>query len=457
MRKYKGKNVLIVGLGKSGTAAFDLMALSGAHIAVYDAKDIEWEDPKFFKKIKEVGARVFFNGAAVPDEPWDYMVMSPGVSPQLPLVQAGLAKGARMTGDLQLAYEIAQGPFVAITGTNGKTTTTTLTGEMYRKAALDSKVTGNIGTAVISSVLDARPDCVFVTEVSSFQLETCTSFRPDVSAILNITPDHLDRHGTLEEYAKMKGKVFARQTEEDYLVYNADDELTAKVAAKAKARKMPFSRLTELKQGAFARDGRMIIKTPKGKVIDLAGVDELLIPGAHNLENALAASAIAWSGGVDPVYISQALTTFKGVAHRLEPAGTIDGVRFVNDSKGTNPEASQKAIDATAPNILLIAGGYDKHSDFHGFIRGFGGKVSQLILLGATAAQIKREAEEEGFTNIYMVEEMGEAVRLGFELAGPGDTVLLSPACASWGMYTCFEERGEHFKKCVAELKGKKG
>ncbi|MDR3072455.1 MAG: UDP-N-acetylmuramoyl-L-alanine--D-glutamate ligase [Clostridiales Family XIII bacterium] len=454
-KKYKKKQVLIVGLGKSGSATLELMALSGANISVYDNKDIEWEDPKTYTKIKQIGATAYLNGKEVPNEKWDYIAISPGVTPQLPFVVEGIKNGAILTGDLELAFEVAQVRFVAITGTNGKTTTTTLTGEMFKNAGIESKVTGNIGKAVIASALEAHQEEVFVTEVSSFQLETIKAFQPKVSAILNVTPDHLDRHGSLENYAEVKAKIFENQKEDGYFVGNADDPIVEKLSKKCKATKMPFSRKKTLSQGTFVQDGRMVLRTPDGEEIDLIAPEELKIPGLHNLENALAAASIAWCGGVPVEYIRKTLKSFKGVEHRLEPVATINGVKFVNDSKGTNPEASMRAIEATKANILLIAGGYDKHSDFHGFIRAFDGKVSQLILLGATAPQIKREAEEEGFTEVSMVDDMGEAVRLAFELAMEGDTVLLSPACASWGMYTCFEERGNHFKKCVRELKKK--
>jgi UDP-N-acetylmuramoylalanine--D-glutamate ligase len=453
--KYNGKKILIAGLGKSGLAALNYLSLLGADISAYDKKDIEWDDPKTYKKLEELGVKGYFNGAEVPDEKWAYIVMSPGMPPQADFVRAGVTQGAVLTGDLELAAEIGAGTFVAITGTNGKTTTTTLTGEMFAEGGFDVRVTGNIGTPVISTVAEDAKDRVYVTEVSSFQLETTKVFKPKVSAILNITPDHLDRHGTVEDYAAAKAKIFENQDENDFFVYNADDPAVTELSGTCRAKLMPFSRLTELKAGAFVKDGKLVIRDEEGTETELLATKELRIPGNHNLENALAAAAIAYCGGVSAKAIKKSLKTFKGVEHRMEPVATLKGVKFVNDSKGTNPDASLMAIRATEPDIILIAGGYDKHSDFHPFIQGFDGKVTHLLLMGATAEQIKNTAEEEGFHDVTVCEDMSQCVRLGFELAKKDDTVLLSPACASWGMYNCFEERGEHFKKCVEELRTK--
>jgi UDP-N-acetylmuramoylalanine--D-glutamate ligase len=451
--KYAGKRVLIIGMGKSGVAAMKAFARAGAEVTVYDAKDIEWEDKELFSRITEIGAPAYFNGAEPASDGWDYVVKSPGVPPDLPFIRDAVANGATLVSDLDPAYELADGDFIAITGTNGKTTTTTLVGEIYRAAGTPCAVTGNIGTPVVETVSRAALGTVFITEVSSFQLEDVREFRPKVAAILNLTPDHLDRHGTMEDYGAAKAKVFARQTGDDHIVYNADDEAVSKLVGKAKSRRFPFSRTQDLETGAALREGRLVISDPGAAgEIDLIAADELRIPGAHNVENALAAAAIAYCGGIEPDVIANALKTFKGVEHRMEYVATISGVKFVNDSKGTNPGASAKAIEASDAGIFLIAGGYDKQSDFRPFVRGFGGKVRHLLLMGATADRFKAEAEAEGFTDATVCEDMSACVRLGFELAGPGDTVLLSPASASWDMYACFEERGEHFKRIVEEL-----
>jgi UDP-N-acetylmuramoylalanine--D-glutamate ligase len=451
--KHAGKHVLVVGMGKSGVAAMKAFARAGAEVAVYDSKDIEWGDKDLFTRITDLGATPYFNGAEPPAVGWDYIIKSPGVPPDLGFIAAAREKGAVLMSDLDPAYEIADGDFVAITGTNGKTTTTTLVGEIYGAAGVPHAVTGNIGTPVIDTVGKAAPGTVFVTEVSSFQLDDAREFRPRIAAVLNLTPDHLDRHKTMERYGAAKAKVFAYQTEEDYIVYNADDELVTALVKGAKSKPFPFSRLKPVGDGAFVKDGRLVIAdAAKGGLVDLIAVEELRIPGAHNIENALAAAAIAYCGGIAPKVIAESLKAFKGVEHRMEYVANIGGVKFVNDSKGTNPDASAKAIEASDTGILLIAGGYDKKSDFRPFVRGFGGKVKHLLLLGETAERFKEEAAAEGFTDATVCEDMGACVRLGLELAAPGDTVLLSPASASWDMYSCFEERGGHFKRIVEEL-----
>jgi UDP-N-acetylmuramoylalanine--D-glutamate ligase len=453
---YENKKILIVGLGKSGIAALELMFAFGADVAVYDGKDLEKDAPQIYERIRAIEARAFLNGETPPGEGWDYVVISPGVPSDLPFITSAAASGAVLTGDLELAYELGKGGFIAITGTNGKTTTTSLVGEIFRHAGIDSVVTGNIGQPVVSAVRVAGNDCVFITEVSSFQLETISRFRPKVSAILNITPDHLDRHGTVEHYADIKARVFENQGEGDYLIYNWDDETVRRLAEGSRAVNIPFSGTCRLDRGAFVCDGWIVLTDGLGGRFELTHANTLRIPGVHNLENALAAAAIAYFGGVSPPDIAEGLAAFRGVEHRLEPVAVIEGVHFVNDSKGTNPDASMRAIDAVDPNIVLIAGGYDKRADFHPFIRRFRGKVSQLLLLGQTAETIRQAAEDEGFCDVAVYGSMEECVERGFELAKPGDTVLLSPACASWDMYTCFEERGAHFKRSVEALKNRR-
>jgi UDP-N-acetylmuramoylalanine--D-glutamate ligase len=451
--KYRGKKVLIVGLGKSGAAALELMSSLGARTAVCDRKDIAKEDPRLMDRIRSLGVQTFLNGETPPVEGWDFVIVSPGVPAYLPPVTSIVAAGAALTGDLELAYELGRGVFIAITGTNGKTTTTALVGEIFRDAGIDSAVTGNIGEPVILAAAEAGADRVLITEVSSFQLETTHRFRPKISAILNLTPDHLDRHGAMKHYGEIKARIFQNQTAHDYLVYNRDDETLCRLTASAKAIAVPFSRQRPLDRGAFVEDGRIVLSDDRGGRFDLIAVSDLRIPGAHNLENALAAAAIAYIGGVAPEVIAGTLASFRGVVHRMEPVDTIGGIHFVNDSKGTNPDASGRAIEATEPNIVLIAGGYDKQADFRPFIRGFRGKVSHLLLMGQTAEAIRSAAEAEGFHNVSICGSMEECVNKGWKLANPGDTVLLSPACAGWGMYRDFEERGAHFKQTVGMLR----
>jgi UDP-N-acetylmuramoylalanine--D-glutamate ligase len=454
---FRAKNILIAGMGKSGTAAFETLVQIGAMPAVYDDKDIEWEAPKLFAKLADLGTRMYFNGKPLPDnENWDVVIPSPGVPLDLPFLARAIKKGAKVIGELELSFQLGNGMYVAITGTNGKTTTTALAGEIFRNSGRETVVAGNIGIPVLPKAMKAREDTWLITEVSSFQLDTTIHFRPRISAFLNLTPDHLDRHKTMEDYRVAKAKIFANQGKGDFFIYNADDGVVVSLVEQCRAECVPFSRKRELEKGLFVREG-MILVRDGGEETPLVAESELRIPGKHNLENALAAAAIAWFAGIDRDVICDSLRHFNGVEHRLELVATLCGVRFVNDSKGTNPDASIKALEAVGKKIILIAGGYDKHTDFKEFMNAATGRVRHMLLLGATAEQLRVAAEAVGFRDTQVVLGMGEAVRLGYELAEPGDTVLLSPACASWDMYGSFEERGAHFKEKVAELQDLEG
>jgi UDP-N-acetylmuramoylalanine--D-glutamate ligase len=462
-KKYGGRGALIVGLGKSGRAA--LAALSGVagRIAAYDAKPADALDDITRRLVAESGVEPYFGGALPPAGAFfDFVVLSPGVPPQAEAARDAVAAGAELIGDLELAYDCNAGSYIAITGTNGKTTTTALTGEMWENAGRDSEVTGNIGTPVVESAMMAPEGREFITEVSSFQLDAIRAggFRPHIAALLNLTPDHLDRYKTMENYGAAKARVFMNQDEGDFLVLNADDAGVMALAERAfkdgrGPKQMLFSRRGRVNDGAFAESGKIYIALG-GRERYLMEAADIFIPGGHNLENALAAVAMAVCGGLPDEAIADTLRRFRGVAHRMEPVTGIGGVRFVNDSKGTNTDASLKALGAIDGAIILIAGGYDKGADFTDFIRGFGGKVKRLILLGETAGRFARTAAENGFADYTIVKDMGEAVRLGYEFARPGDTVLLSPASASWDMYDNFEQRGDHFRALALELAGAK-
>jgi len=455
---FDNNKILIVGFGVSGKAAFDALTRAGAAPAVYDMRDIASDEPDLFEKLVAAGAECFFNNAVVPDEDWGLVVLSPGVPLHLPFVERARARGAEVIGELELSCRVGSGLFAAITGTNGKTTTTTLVGEIFSRAGLKTIVCGNIGNATAAEAVGADEDTWLVTEVSSFQLETIVRFRPRIAALLNLTPDHMDRHVTMENYLAAKARIFENQEADDILVYNADDPLVVSLVRGARSRKLPFSRRAELESGAFALDGKITLAGRDTGRVPVVGADELIIPGAHNLENALAATAVAHAAGIEPGVIAEALRRFKGVEHRLEFVADIGGVRFVNDSKGTNPDAAIKAIEAVGgtENLLLIAGGYDKDAEFEDFIKSAKGKAKKLLLLGATADKIRACALAEGFDeeSVVMAPGIGEAVRLGAEFASEGDTVLLSPACASWDMYGDYKERGSHFKREVMGLEG---
>ncbi|MCI8631342.1 MAG: UDP-N-acetylmuramoyl-L-alanine--D-glutamate ligase [Firmicutes bacterium] len=452
MNKMENKHVLVVGMGKSGIAATQAMTALGAEVTVQDSKSEREMDAHLVSFLKGRNVKCCFGCEPSDMGAFDMIILSPGVPPDLHFIEEGKKKGAEIVGELELAYRLGHGKYAAITGTNGKTTTTTLTGEIFKAAKRKTYVVGNIGVAVISAAISAEDDAWLVTETSSFQLETTKEFKPEISAVLNLTPDHLNRHKTMENYGLAKARIMENQDENQYAVINYDDKTVCELAENTKAKIVPFSRLEELDFGAFVKNGRIVIKDEKSIIHDICGVCELRIPGTHNVENVLAAAAISFFSGIDAETIGNAVRAFTGVEHRIEYVGTVDGIRFVNDSKGTNPDSSIKAVQAIDGNIILIAGGYDKGSDYKEFIGAFGGKVKYMMLLGKTAQKIKEQAEELGFTNCIMCRDMDECVNKAYELAQEGDTVLLSPACASWDMYTCFEQRGEHFKNCVYRL-----
>ena len=454
--EFNGKNAVVLGMGRSGIAACRALKAEGAEVTAADTKAMAMMDPALVAELEEAGAAMSF-GEMPPSDGVDFLVISPGVPLTDPYVEKVREAGGEILGELELAYRIASdATWLAITGTNGKTTTTTLVGEIVAAAGKPMELVGNIGIAAADRVLEGTPDTWYVAEVSSFQLESIRDFKPKVAALLNVTPDHLDRHKTMENYGAAKARVFENQDEEGYAVVNFDEKIALSLSTDTKATVVPFSRLEDMKFGACVRDDKIIVIDGDENVTEICGVDELKIPGTHNLENALAAVAVTFFAGIDPEAIRRALTSFEGVEHRIEYVDTVDGVRYINDSKGTNPDAAIKAIEAMDKRTVIIAGGYDKGADFSEFIEAFGDKVYYAVLIGKTAVKIKDTAEHLGFTDTIIVEDMDQAVREAARVAEEGDVVLLSPACASWDMYTSFEERGRHFKECVAALKEEK-
>ena len=448
----KNKNILVIGMGRSGIAAAEVLLSLGANVSVYDGKPSGEMEPHLIQYFMSRKATCYFGVEPVDVSGYHFAVVSPGVPMTNNLIQRIMAEDIELLGEVEFAYRIGKGNYAAITGTNGKTTTTVLTGAIFKQAGRPTEVVGNVGLAVVKKAIRATEDTWLITEISSFQLETTRDFHPHISALLNITPDHLDRHLSMENYAKAKALVYRNQDENDYFIVNRDDEESWKLTEGCRAKVIPFSRNGELEVGAFLKDGAIVIRDEKGVLHTICKASELGIPGVHNLENALAAAAIAFFAGIDADSIRLAMEGFQGVAHRLEFVNEIRGVRFINDSKGTNTDASIKAIEAVDTPIILIAGGYDKSVSFEPLIDAFNGKVKALVLLGRTALRIKEDAEKKGFTNIIKANNMEECVRESFRIAKSGDTVLLSPACASWDMYSNFEQRGDHFKSCVNDL-----
>ena len=446
------KKVLVVGLGKSGIAATEAMIKLGAKVAVQDSKKEADTDEALISFLKANNVEMFLGHLPKDLSCFDMLILSPGVNPELDFVQEAQNHGAEIVGELEIAYRLAKGTFVALTGTNGKTTTTTLVGEIFEESQYNSYVVGNIGVAVISKALETVDDDWLVTETSSFQLQTIKEFRPVVSAILNITPDHLNRHHTMENYGLAKANIFANQSEDEYCVINGDDEFCVRLAQKCKAKVVYFSSTRELETGAFLRDGDLVLVTEEGQDIHLCNKSELRVLGKHNIENALAAAAICYYSGIDVEVIRKVLKAFVGVEHRMEFCREVNGIKYYNDSKGTNVDAALTALSALEKNVILIAGGDGKSQDFVPFIENFNGSVKHMVLIGRDAKIIAEAAEKCGFKDYSFGKDMEECVKKCHELAEEGDNVLLSPACASWDMYKNFEQRGDHFKGLVASL-----
>ncbi len=445
----KGKKVLVVGLGKSGKAAVKVLAHAGADVCAQDSAAADKLDDEFLKYTESAGVKTCLGKAPDDMSSFDMVVMSPGVPLTLDFIEEARGKGIEIIGELELAYRIGEASFAAITGTNGKTTTTTLVGDIFKAAGLEPAVVGNIGNPVVTEAENSTDEDWLVAEVSSFQLETTKYFRPKVSAILNLTPDHLNRHGTMEAYGAAKARIAANQDETEYLVINTDDDKAYALAKDTKATLIPFSRLKALDKGAFLDGERIVVKDLSGVEHYICDKSDLHIIGDHNVENVLAASAISFFAGIEADVIGKTVKEFPGVEHRIEFCGRLDDVDYYNDSKGTNVDAALIALKALENGIILIAGGDGKSQDFTEFADHLDGCVEALVLLGRDAPLIEAAARKAGFSKIYNCKDMEECVRKAAELARPGDKVLLSPACASWDMYDNFEQRGRHFKQCV--------
>ena len=447
--ELRGKRVLVVGLGKSGVASALFLKLRGARVTVSDTKtedELRAEIPILLDhgitvETGEHGERTFHGQ--------DLIVVSPGVSVDaLPIVQARTS-GEPIIGEIELAAQFLPGRIVAITGSNGKTTTTTLTGEILTAGGLPTLVGGNIGTPAISLVERAKPDHIIVLEVSSFQLETIQTFRPKMAVILNITPDHLDRHRTFAAYAGAKGRIFENQQADDFAVLNADDPNCVALAEGIRAHICWFSRKKEVQQGASVQDGRIGFRDAGGKR-EIMLVSEIPLKGAHNLENVLAAICAGALMGVKPEHIRRAVQQFKAVEHRLEYVATIRGVDYYNDSKATNVDATIKALESFPANIHLILGGKDKGSDYTVLNDLLRERVKRVYTIGAAAEKI--ESHIKGAAEIVPAETLDDAVRRAAAVAQAGDVVLLAPACASFDQFDNYEHRGRVFKEVVHTL-----
>lgn len=446
------QKVLVAGSGISGIAAAKLLLDMGGEVVLYDGNEkLREEDLR--KKFDENAKVSFVLGELTRTDLLgvELSIISPGISLEAPFVSVIDQAGIPIWSEIQLAYHCAKGRLAAITGTNGKTTTTALTGEIM-KACYDSVfVVGNIGDPYTAHALETTEKSVTVAEVSSFQLETIMDFRPNVSAILNITPDHLDRHKTMERYIEIKEGITKNQKENDVCVLNYDDPVLREFGETLKCKVVCFSSREKLKKGLFL-DGDQIVYKDGETVTEIVNIHELKLLGRHNHENVMAAVAIAMNMDVPMDTIRRVVKRFEAVEHRIEFVTERFGVKYYNDSKGTNPDAAMQAIKAMPGPTLLIAGGYDKHSEYDEWIESFGGKVRYLVLIGQTRDKIAECAKRHGFTDIMYAEDLKEAVQVCASYANAGDNVLLSPACASWGMFKNYEERGRMFKEYVRNL-----
>ena len=430
--KYKGKRVLVCGLARSGVSSAVLLAKLGAFVTVQDKKTLEEiKEPEYFNNLSGYGIELYLGKN--PDDivqNFDLIIISPGIPYNLPFIEKAKSAGIEIIGEIELAYRLRPQNIIAVTGTNGKTTTTALIGEIMKAYKPGSVTVGNIGDPFTDKVLDLPEEAFAVVEVSSFQLESTVDFKPQVAVILNLTPDHLDRHGTFENYGAVKEKIFANQGENDYSVINFGDEMCRTMSERVRSNTVFFQNVQDLENEPY------IIK----------------LPGAHNVENVMAAVAAAKCAGVPDETIRRVVANFEGVEHRIEFITEINGAKYYNDSKATNTDAAIKALEAFDQPILLIGGGYDKKTDFTDWVNLFKGKVKKLVLIGKTSGQIKETCDKNGFEDYTLADDLRNAIRICKESAICGDVVLLSPACASFDMFDSYEHRGTVFKEYVKDL-----
>ena len=450
---WEGKKVLVVGMARSGVAASQLLRAYGAEVTVNDSKSEEELGDQLSSLQGLKLERRFGCGAMDLLKGHDCLIISPGIPDTAPFVRKAKEMGLYVIGELELASQLSKGTLIAVSGTNGKTTTVSLLGEIFRNGGKVTHVVGNIGYPYSLAALISKPEDIMVCEVSSFQMETADTFHPHIAVLTNITEDHLNRHGTMEVYTELKMRIFRNQTPEDYAVFNADDPGLENLHKQVKSRVLQFSHKKEVPEGAFVRDGEVIVRM-NGEERRVCAVNEIRIPGAHNLENALGAVCAAAAMEVPIPVIRHSLRTFRGVEHRIESVRELDGIEYINDSKGTNVDSTIKAVETMNKPTVIILGGYDKHTSFDPLsaVMAKNAMIREAVLIGETAGQIEQSLRAAGFTGIHRAESMREAVELSRSLASDGWNVLLSPACASFDMFRDYEERGRKFKEIVHGL-----
>lgn len=447
----KDKKFLVAGTGISGIGAANLLLKIGVDVAIYDGNE-KLNPDEIRQKLLKPDVDVVLG--ELTDEiikQTDVMILSPGIAIDAPFVNRVRDNNIEIWGEIELAYRCAKGRLIGITGTNGKTTTTALTGEIMKNYFKEVFVVGNIGIPYTTTALDTEDDSITVAEISSFQLETIHNFHPIITAVLNITPDHLNRHYTMENYTNVKLSIAKNQTESEVCVLNYEDEILRKEAGKLNNRVVFFSSKSDLKEGVCL-NGDNIVYRENGRETVICNVHSMQLVGIHNVENVMAASAIAVNMNVPAEIIRKTIENFKSVEHRIEYVTTKEGVIYYNDSKGTNTDASIKAIEAMDKQTVLIAGGYDKGSEYDDWLEAFNGKIKKLILIGTTKQKIADTAKRHGYHDYEFADTLEEAVKRAAKTAVSGEVVLLSPACASWDMFKSYEERGELFKEYVNNL-----
>lgn len=447
IKDYYHKKVLVLGLAKSGVSAASLLHRLGAFVTVNDKKPLS-ENPEA-QSLLEQGITVICGEHPIElmDEGFEIIVKNPGIPYHNPMIERAIEKDIPIITEVELAYQVSQAPFIGITGTNGKTTTTTLVFEMLAEGEKSPLIAGNIGTVASDVAQEASEKNTIVIELSSFQLMGIESFRPRIAILTNLYEAHIDYHGTINEYWKAKANITKNQMESEYFIYNADQEAVIDIAKQSKAKIIPFSTKRVVDNGAYVLDGAIWFLNEK-----IMDVKDIVLPGAHNLENILSSVAAAKLSGVDNESIYRVLNTFKGVKHRLQFIKEIEGRKFYNDSKATNMLATTKALEAFQGPVVLLAGGLDRGNEFDELIPSFQ-NVKAIITFGQTAGKVEKAARKAGIKTIERVDNVEKAVPAAFKLSSPGDVVLLSPACASWDQYKTFEVRGDIFIEAVHKLK----
>lgn len=450
---FKDKNTLVIGMAKSGVSSALLLKKLGAHVAIYDAKS-EGQLKEALAPLAGLELEKFLGEE--PGEAWiaglDLAVISPGVPLDIPLVKLIHKHHVKLIAEIELGFLTSKAQFVTISGTNGKTTTTALTGEMFQNAGYHTYVLGNIGVPITSVSLETKEGDIVVAETAALQLDTIDTYHPKAALLLNITEDHLNRYKTMENYINAKARMFENQNEDDYCILNYDNQATRELAPRMKGKLLWISLTQEVENGAYV-DGQNIIIKIDGKREILMDKREIRIPGEHNVENALGAILLAHVMGIANQVIVDTLKTFPGVEHRIEFVREVNGIRYINDSKGTNPDATIKAIAAMDRPTVLILGGSEKNSDFLPMFEAFTENIRGIVVLGETKDSILAAARKAGFAEYKVAKDLKEAVDMSTAMASEGYNVLLSPACASFDMFENFEHRGEVFKEIVNSLR----